>query len=98
MRYMAVCARKRRLLAGILATASLTMCPISPDIVLCSSRSLSATISWSGSLASASQADRSIEVPVGLFGEVAGIVAKITLLTKLSRRNEVSDEKVANGG
>ena len=55
-------------------------------------------MSWSGSLASASQADRSIEVPVGLFGAAAGMVAKITLLTKLSRRNEVSDEKSANGG
>ena len=26
------------------------------------------------------------------------MVAKITLLTKLSHRNEVSDEKIANGG
>ena len=80
--------RKRRLAAGILAIASLTMCSISSDIVLCSSSSLSAAISWSGSLASASHAERSIDVPVGLFGGTAGIVEKITLSTQLSRRSD----------
>ena len=49
-------------------------------------------------VARASHAARSIDVPVGLFGGSAGMVAKIILLTKLSRRKEVSEEKIANCG
>src|SRR5215470_6009542 len=67
-------------------------------MVPCKSRRLRASTNWSGLVAKGSQAERSMDVPRGRSGVAAGIVEKITRLTKLSRRKDVSDEKSANSG
>ena len=69
----------------MLATAFVTDWRMSSDIVPCKRSSLKASTSPLGSLARESQAERSMDVPLGRFGGAAGIVEKITLLTKLSR-------------
>src|SRR5215470_15592690 len=97
----------------MLVTAVTTDCRIAADIVSCRSNTLSPlspsgpSMSLLGSPARDSQSERSIDVPNGRSGGAAGIPVrlvvedrgvKITLLIKLSRRNEVSDEKSANSG
>src|SRR5262249_39566227 len=100
-KYTAVWTRSRRLAsfeAGILATAVMTAWRISLDIVPWKSRALSVSMRSLGSSARGIHAERSMDVPLGRFGGAAGIVEKITRLTKLSRRKAVRDEKSTNCG
>src|SRR5512144_3322549 len=95
---MAVRTRWRRFVAGIVATASLMVCHMLSDIVKCINSSSSLSIKSSGLAANESQAERSMDVPLGRFGCAAGMVEKMTRLTKFARRIEVKEENKTNCG
>src|SRR5215813_5713337 len=73
---------------------------MSDDMVPCNNSPLRASSNWSGLVASGSQAEKSIVVPVGRSGSALGIpvVETISRYTKFARRSDVSDEKSTNSG